>query len=162
MWITQQLVARSLVWLATVAIPVQGLSTTTCYGCNSGMACSSSFSAAQTSCCSQQVAGSWQPENCACCSGNEAGSSCCSSDNSTTGCSCGDNCQCGTSNVPAEPVAPPVENNSSERILADSIEAASFATVSLPSTTRQQSNVHVGVNSLTAHESCVILCRFML
>jgi len=160
MWITQQLVARSLVWLATVAIPVQGLSTTTYYGCNSGMVCSSSFSAAQASCCSQQVAGSWQPGNCACCSGNEAGSSCCSSDNSTAGCSCGDNCQCGQSNIPAKPAVPPAGNSSPERIFVDSTATASSAVVYLASTTRPPSNGQAGAGILSALDRCVTLCRF--
>lgn len=188
MWITQQITVRTLVWLAAVAIPFQGLPSATC-GCTTvdirshytkevQSCCASSLIAAtksSSSCCSQPRAG-----RCPCTGANvcrcDETSSCCqqrlaccsvevSSDSSClcgTGCQCGDDCRCGDNNVPAEPAVPPVENNSSERILAASAGTASLVTFYLPSVTRRHLELYAGANPPTALGCCVALCRFTL
>ena len=193
MWITQHIAARTFVWLAAVTIPVQGLPSVACgctSGITSaveveqskGCCCADSSSVAGTtpaSCCSQQTAGPCrctgaricrcgeaspcQQQSSTCCSGSKASNSCCSRGDSTTGCSCGDNCQCGKSNTPTKPAAPPVENSSPERNLVDSAAGTFSDTVYLPSTTRQHTDLCAGADAaLSALDRCVTLCRFTI
>ena len=193
MWITQHIAARTFVWLAALAIPMQGVPSTAC-GCTSNATCSNeaeqsqncccassptAFSETASSCCSQEAVGTCRctgakvcrcgeasachQQSRTCCSRNKTSNSCCLSNDSKTGCSCGDNCQCGKSNTPAEPVAPPVENSSPERNLVDSTAAASFETAYLPSkTTSWHSDLCFGVDVLSALGRCVTLCRFTI
>jgi len=149
MWITRLIAVRAFVWLAAIAIPFQGLPSATC-------GCTSIAPPTETSSCCQQ-------EEPSCCSvdvssvSSESGCQC------STACQCGDNCQCSvSSDSPTEPVAPPAESNSPERILVDSVGSASFATFCLPSTTRQHSDHYAGANARTALDCCVSLCRFTL
>lgn len=199
MWITQHIAARAFVWLAAMAIPLQGVPSVSC-GCTSDTSCckevqqsrgccgAGGCSASETvaaGCCSEQTLSpcrctgakicrcgetsschqeSSSDQNSSCCSGKNAGNSCCSSgDSGCTTCSCGDSCQCGKSqnNAPAAPAAPPVENNSPERVLADSA-AASCETAYLNSATRRHFNVRTELDALSAHDRCVSLCRFTI
>jgi len=145
MWVIRTITARTFLWLAAMAIPFQGLPSATC-GCDSVDRWIET-----SSCCQQELA---------CCSSEispESGCQC------STGCQCGDNCQCSvSSHAPSEPVIPPFENNSPERILADSIGSASLVTLRLPSATRQHTDSYVRANARTALDCCVALCRFTL
>ncbi len=144
MWITRLITARTFVWLAAMAIPFQGLPSATC-GCTTV-----EHSSETSSCCQQESA---------CCSSVALPENDCQC---STDCQCGDNCQCSVSHAPAEPISPPIENNSSERTLADSVGLASLVTFRLPSTTRRHTDLHVGANARTALDCCVALCRFTL
>jgi len=161
MWQIQPITTRFFVWLAAIAIPFQGLPSAMCSCVPVDARTSTQLHTAERSLCSCSGAK-------ICCCG-EASSccqpkfSCCSSSTSSeAACQCGDHCQCGTSSLPAEPAIPPVENSSPERITGNSASIASFTTVYLPSIARQSSDLSVGVNALTALESCVSLCRFTL
>ena len=168
MWITNNIAARTFVWFAAMAIPMQSMPVAEC-GCTSNATCSnkveqlkgsycasssSAFESTSATCCSQRAAGPCRctgakvcrcseaspchQQSRTCCSGNKASDSCCSSDKSGSSCSCGDNCQCGKNNTPAEPAVPPAESNSAERILADSAQAASSEAAYLSSLTTRQ------------------------
>ncbi len=158
MWITQHIAARTFVWLAAVAIPLQGLPAVAC-GCDSVVTCSHEIETTPN-CCSTVKA------EAGCCSTDKTSGCCCSKGDSKAAgnscCPCGDNCRCGENNVPAEPTAPPVENSSPERIVADSLAATSFATVYQLSATRRHSNVSAGADVLTALDRCATLCRFTI
>jgi hypothetical protein len=198
MWITQHIAARTFVWLAAMAIPLQGVPSVAC-GCTSSASCcnevrqcqgccgagsSSACETASASCCSEQttvpcrctgakICRCGETSSChqqgghrqggSCCSGSIAANNCCSGDEAGAGCSCGDNCQCGQqNNAPTEPAAPPVENNSPERILVDSAEVASAEAAYLPSTTQRHADLCAGVDALSALDRCVNLCRFTI
>jgi len=163
MWTTQNIAARTFVWLATLAIPIQGLPSSAC-GCTQAPVCASEVIASPCSCtgekmCRCGVASSCcQPKTSCCSSKTSSAASCQCGDQ----CQCGDNCHCGESSVPTKPKAPPVEKNSPERIVTDAAAAASFGAVFLPSTTRQHLDLSAGAHALTAHDCCVALCRFTL
>jgi len=189
MWMTKHIIGRTLVWLAAVTIPVQGLPAAQC-GCSSSgqtleeanekssACCAGNLIATnrpEAYCCSQPIAGrcpctgaevcrcgetsSYCQQRPACCSVGDASGSSCQCG---TGCQCGDNCQCNQDSVPAQPAIPPVENSSTERILTNSAATASCGIVYLPSATRQHLDLHAGANALTALDCCVALCRFTL
>jgi len=146
MWVIRTITARTFLWLAAMAIPFQGLPSATC-GCTSV----DRWIETSSSCCQQELA---------CCSvdtSSESGCQC------STGCQCGDNCQCSvSSHAPSEPVVPPFESNSPERILTNSVETATLVAFRLPSATRQHTDSYVGANARTALDCCVALCRFTL
>jgi hypothetical protein len=126
MWMTQQLTARILVWMAAVAIPLQGWPTTGC-GCAGGKVSSDQTCQKQHcrdcsrsapdnepgDCCNQQVANRCcsteakvcrcgetspcPPHSSPCCSGNRTTGNCCSSSDMTASAgSSGSECQCGS------------------------------------------------------------------
>lgn len=174
MRITQHIAARTFVWLAAVAIPLQGLPAFTC-GCDSVATCSHKTETVP-SCCSTGKTNSGccskNKTTASCCSKDKSSGSCCSSDEAkTTGkggclcegsCTCGANCQCGKDSVPAEPTAPPVENSSPKRVVADSAAAASIAAIYQPSSTGRHPNVCTGATALSALDRCATLCRFTI
>ena len=168
MWITHNIAARTFVWFAAMAIPLQGVPTAEC-GCTSNATCSnkveqlkgfccasssSAFESTPATCCGQKAAGPCRctgakvcrcseaslchQQSRTCCSVHKASNSCCSGDKCATDCSCGDNCQCGKNNTPAEPAAPPAGNSSPERILVGSAEAASSEAAYLSSLATRQ------------------------
>lgn len=182
MWITQHIVARAFVWLAAMAMPVQGLPSVAC-GCarvthiietieSSQDCCSASnqSDAGRCPCTGAKVCHCGEDSCCkrqesTCCCKNPAAEQCCCSNVSCPcsaegNCSCGANCQCGKNNTPSVPVAPPVESNSTDRVVADSAAIPSVATIHQPSTSRHQLGVYVGADALTSLDRCVILCRF--
>lgn len=183
MYITHHIAARTLIWLAAIAIPMQGVPTVACncsrvthspkeiepsQGCCSSASqqglcrcpctgatvchCGEDSSCKQQthSCCSES------PEKKSCCSGGTC--PCCAEGN----CSCGANCQCGKSSAPTEPVCPPVENNSPERIIADSTALVSLATIYQPCPTRHYLSVSADSALLTSLDRCITLCRFTI
>lgn len=183
MWITQHLAARTLVWLAAVAIPMQSLQSAAS-GCACLKTCFEAVDRSQGSCC---ASGQPSPGRCsctgamvcrcgetspchrqahACCSGQRAKASCCSggrcSPTRDGTCPCGANCHCGENNVPEAPATPPVENYSPERIVAASASAVSCAIVHQLVTTRQHLDVCAAADALSALERCVTLCRFTI
>jgi len=133
------------------------------------------------SCCSQPLAGEYPVANDtvsndtafhygetgqsrhSCCSGESStGAGCNCDSNRQGGCQCGDDCQCAKSSAPTEPVIPPAENNSLERVATDSTSVSSFAMAYQPSVSRQLLDLNARANVLTALDSCVALCRFTL
>ncbi|QEG35813.1 hypothetical protein Pr1d_31190 [Bythopirellula goksoeyrii] len=183
MCITQHIAARILIWLAAIAIPMQGVPTVACecskvshsptkIESSEGCCCTDSQAESgrcpctgakvchcgEDSSCKQQsrTCCSVSPERHSCCSGGTC--PCCADGN----CSCGANCQCGKNNAPTEPVCPPVENNSPERIIADATVLASLATIYQPCPTHQSLSVTVGSESLTSLDRCITLCRFTI
>lgn len=173
MTITKHIVGRTLVWLAAVTMPLHSLPAQVC-GCTanastsvagqslSGCSCEHKKAMAGTSDCCHQSA----VQNCCSsektCPVSEASSCCASKSLSKTSCHCGSNCQCARSDAPAEPVAPPAEANSPERLVASTATTASFATIYLLSSMQQHLHVRTGADALSAHDCCIALCRFTL
>jgi hypothetical protein len=174
MWITKHTAARTLIWLAAFAAPVQGLPPAACEctkvaatnccdrspispgrcPCTGAEVCrcgeSSLRHKTSHSRCSEQNA----PRGCCHC--------CCTNDNAGT-CPCGAYCHCGKSDAPKAPATPPTEsNNSFERIVADVTSAGSFADLSTPDATQQHLDVHSGTAALSVLDRCVVLCRFTI
>jgi hypothetical protein len=174
MWIAKYTAARTLIWLAAFAVPVQGLPPAAC-GCTKTAATNccerSPISAGRCPCTGAQVCRCGESSSChnpspTCCSKQNAAPSCChccsSSGNSGT-CPCGSNCQCGKSNAPEAPATPPTENNnSSERIVADATSAGSFAGLYSPDMTQRNLDFNVRAAALGALDRCVVLCRFTI
>lgn len=171
MWITNNIAARTLIWLAAITIPVQGLPAAPC-GCIGGK-----------SCCQRQVAGSCGCTGAKVCRCGETGprrtpaKSCCvarleketcrstSGSTSSKGCACqcGTNCQCGSSKEPREPATPPVEhNNPTEKVVSDSLAVVSVATVYQSRFTRRSPDASVELDARAALDRCAALCRFTL
>lgn len=175
MWITKFTAARTLIWLAAFAAPVQGLPT---------VACACTKTATKDCCASREISSGRCPctgaDVCRCgesspchkssrsrCSEQSAAPSCCHgcccAKGSNGTCPCGANCQCGKNDSPEAPATPPTENNnSSERIVADATSAGSFTELYNPEETRRYLDLNTGAASLGALDRCVVLCRFML
>lgn len=181
MWITEHIAARTLIWLAALAIPVQGMSSPTC-GCMNSTTSSVRTEGSPDSCC---ASGSSKSRHCpctgaevchcgeaspchkpahACCSKRSATPSCChcccSKDSNET-CPCGANCQCGKKDRSEVPATPPVENHSPNRIVADAVTVGCYAEFNLAEATSQHLDVCVWASAISALQRCVILCRFM-
>ena len=175
MWITEHIAARTLIWLAAVAIPVQGLPPAAC-ACTkvvSETCCASSQnSPGRCPCMGAEICRCGESSRChkpspSCCSEQNAAPSCCHScccsrDSNGT-CPCGSHCQCGKNDAPKAPATPPTENNnSSERIVADATSAGSFADLYNPDMTQRNLDFNAGAAALGALDRCVVLCRFTL
>jgi len=161
MWITRTIAARTLIWLAAIAIPVQSVPAASC-ACTGGNACYSENEQTQGCCCSAEKV----REGRCCCARRKAESrhSCCSNAKSShdSGCKCGINCQCGKSQPP-QPTAPPVERNSpTEKVVSDGALAVFIAGVVLPEVLPQRIDVSIELGTVTALDRCVSLCRFTL
>lgn len=169
MWNLRNITARTLIWLAAIALPVQTLPAASC-GCSgsttscnkaegtSGCCCSQEKVRQGRCCCSRKLAASRG----SCCSGNRQVTTtgyCCSQGES--GCTCGVTCRCGTTKQPT-PAAPPVENNSSDSLAYVSHSASPAATADQPKATRRQDDSSSVSDALAALDRCVSLCRFVL
>ena len=151
MFTTRHFASRTLIWLAALAIPSQGLPSKSC-GCTDSKACCQSAGQVLDS-------GARNPaDHGTCCRshhGGEGKRSCCShsSVDGDSPCQCGMNCRCGENEQPT-PAAPPVENDSTEKISADAVSTA--ALVVCPSFA---SNRHLGffdeAAASTALDRCV-------
>ena len=184
MSMTRNITTRTLIWLTAILVPVQGLPAAAC-GCASGKRCdqkveqssnccgaSSSDAAATHNCCQSQSTGACRctgakvcrcGENSDCksaesCCGTDA---CCSNEGGSA-CSCGTNCQCGSNHMPEKPVAPPVENNTAEKVASDSVLTVSLSTVYEPPAARRTPQTSVETDVLAALDRCAALCRFTL
>ena len=159
MWITRNITARTLIWLAAVTVPVQGLPAPSC-GCTGGEACCKQQHVRGCCCSARKVR-----ERCCCCASLQAGagSSCCSEAESgqDSSCNCGLDCQCGKA-TQQEPATPPVEDNQTEKVVGDSLTTTTRATFGQPQTTRRREYESAGVVAVTALDRCTSLCRFTL
>lgn len=163
--------ARTLIWLAAMTLPFQGLSVASC-GCDRANCCQNDEQPGGCCCSTDQV----HEERC-CCAGNRAASteSCCaavgqhpvsrcccqSHGGQGTACRCGPDCQCGKSGQPT-PTVPPAESKSPDKVVNGLVSAAAVATVSRPQITRQHHDPSPASNALAALDRCISLCRFTL
>ncbi|QDV73791.1 hypothetical protein Spa11_19900 [Botrimarina mediterranea] len=183
--------ARTLVWLAAIAMPLQGVQTSAC-GCtnSSTQASNATHSGGPARCCGKPTTGACpctgaelcrcgkdssccQPKASCCstalpkCSGASCchGRSCCSGgseETSNNGCSCGDNCQCGQSDSPSQPSTPPAEDTPTERVLLALTMPSAPNGVALSLPERCRFDFLALAASLPAVDRCVSLCRFTL
>lgn len=153
MSITRNIVARTLIWLAALTVPVQGLAAASC-GCTGGKAHSEAKPSTGGGCSTRKAS-----DSPLCCGERrqDAGQSCCG--NST--CQCGLSCRCGETKQ-QQPVTPPAEQNQSEKVANDSLATASIATACPTQTTRRHEDASADANALAALDRCVSLCRFTL
>lgn len=157
---TKQIATRTLIWLAAILIPLQGIPAPAC-GCFASNECSQSSTQIRSCCCSEEAVSQGQ----CCCSRREAGAThpCCSGvssgQDSTSQVAC--NCQCGKTNQDI-PATPPVENNQLEKVLTDAPVVSSLGTTYQPKATSQQGVVSSVATPLAALDRCISLCRFSL
>ena len=139
MWTTHNIAARTLIWLAVIAIPVQSLSASSC-GCSSSKSCCQDGPRA-SSCCDHLDKTS-------------ATKTCCGKPQNAqdSPCHCGANCPCGKGRQP-KPTMPPVEKNTPEKVAIDSV---SMVTPPQSQATQRHRDALVALNS------CVSLCRFTI
>jgi hypothetical protein len=162
MFSNKHMAARTLIWLAAFAIPVQGLPAASC-GCTDSKACCGGNEQRQRCCCSAEKVREGQ----CCCARREAesGHTCCGQAKSShdSGCKCGINCQCGKAKQ-SQPATPnPPENNSAEKTVCDAVSAVSvFAVVHQPPVLLHRNEGSVESDAFTAQDRCVSLCRFTL
>lgn len=155
---TKHIAARTLIWLAAIAILGQGLPAASC-------ACSASLVGCRQQnlrgdCCTAERPGG------SCCSahreGSLAGSCCCErgGNKNKQGCKCGAGCQCGKARQ-SEPAAPPVEDNRpAEKVASDAVLAGLVApVVRAPVLTLGQRDSSLHLSAATALDRCVSLCR---
>ena len=183
MWITNNIAARTFIWLAVATIPVQQIPADFC-GCP-GDKGSCQQGQRSTGCCHgahhapNAVAFCPQPATGASCSisngfsrafgslavqkvrsscriGSETGSCCSSRQAVNPGCQCTASCRCKQSSGPVVPSAPLLEELS-EELLTDWLSGVSF-TMRLP-----HARSVVGTTrayAIGALDRCAILCRF--
>ncbi len=65
MWITKRIAARTLIWLAAVTVPVQGLPAAAC-GCTSGRSCCQKDEKSGSCCCAAKSHASGKPQHSCC------------------------------------------------------------------------------------------------
>ncbi len=152
-----QLTARLLIWLAAMAVSVQGTPAISCGCASDGESCCSGVES-QPCCCSNQI-----PTETAsnCCSKTTSKMSSCCSSNGPTREGCGTSCHCGTDsgNIPA---TPPVSSNesSSTNLICLPID---WEMASLTASQAKQDVFFAALSAaLDAAERCAVLCRFTL
>jgi hypothetical protein len=158
MWFTRHIAGRTLLWLAAIGVPVNGLQAVS-PGCSASGACTAQSQHARTCACSAQ------PERSdSCCAARRKQSenhSCCgkTQDTSDTPCKCGIGCRCGKDEQQA-PTAPPVENNRPTEKVASACTsvAAPFKTHLSSAKWCQASSCFL--EALAALDRCAHLCRF--
>lgn len=148
MWIIYNIAARTLIWLAVIAIPVQSLPASSC-GCSSGGTCCQGEQK-PSSCCSAKKNHGKTSVTHSCCGESQR--------DQDSPCNCEVNCQCGKSEQP-KPATPPVENNAPEKAASDSV---SMIPIHHPQTPQPHRDVSTAIDGLVALNSCVSLCRFTL
>jgi len=156
MWTTHNIAARTLIWLAVIAVPVQSLQASTCE-CSNGErccreeqkvgVCSLSFKAHGHSCCGH---GDMTTVTKSCCSKLRNGHD--------SPCNCGVNCQCGKSR-PSKPIAPAVEISASEIAVNDTLSTES---IRRPQDARVHCVTSAAGDALADLNVCISLCRFTL
>ncbi len=157
----KHIAARSLVWLAAIAIPVQGLPAASC-GCTGSSARCPGKPPCQRCCCSEKKVRDGQ-----CCGTrpeakpNHCG---CSNQESSYGsaCKCGVTCQCGKASLPKPTTPPPVQYRIVEKIVSDAVSAISLLATCEPAVVTRDNEACIEFNACTAQEHCVSLCRFTL
>ena len=151
--------ARTLIWLAAMTLPVQGLSAVPS-GCTSRSCCQKNEPSA--GCCAVEKV----VEGHRCCNDKRAtpakscctGKSCCPCGSH---CTCGPYCECGKAKRPM-PATPPVENKRPEQVTNDLVSTGSIATVYQPQVTYPCDDASSESGHLAALDRCISLCRFML
>lgn len=162
------IIARTLIWLAAITLPVQAIPAASC-GCTSSTnwenaertascSCSEAKVLQGTCCCSRKAS----VPRASCCSNNRpANTTRCCCNQTDSGCNCGMTCQCGKGKQPT-PAAPPVENHSSDSLACDSLLVSPIATPNQPHVTRRQDDSSSVSDALAALDRCVSLCRFTI
>lgn len=159
MWITRNFTARTLIWLAAIAVPVQSLPAATC-GCESNQSCCGNKQSKTCCCLAERV----QQGRCCCTTGRgDTAHSCCSKANAEqdSPCKCGLNCQCRKSKQPT-PAAPTPEDNTTQKVASNSTSIVSLVSVYQPQVSKRHNDVAFDAGSLAALELCISLCRFTL
>ncbi len=159
------IMARVLIWLATLATSAQGLQAATC-GCGGGESTCQTTASASAGCCQAET----PVEPACCCAAEQAAArstgdrpSCFGhGDSASSPCQCGLECRCKQVRAPA-PATPPNENRTAEKVGVDAASAFSTITIWLPPAIFQQhthaTTVTCGVAAL---DRCISLCRFTL
>lgn len=192
MYFVRPLIARTMVWLAAVATPLQGLPTASC-GCTAGSdtVVATMKADTATSCCKKStracpctgasICRCGEGSRCSqsnarsCCSSANGGHAsaqasccrtcsccCCGGDSGGAGCSCGDNCRCSESEPPTNPATPPVEDSQPDRVLVASSMPVALNDA-LPIVPRaSRLDIAAMAASLPTVDRCVSLCRFTL
>lgn len=159
MWITRDIAARTLVWIAALAVPAQGLPGVSC-GCAGGEKCCQQERTSQC-CCSAKKS---RDGRCCCASrSSQTTHLCCSEaqDHQDSGCTCGMTCQCNKTHQQHSAI-PPVENDHQmESVGGDLLTAISLDTVDEHQATPFP-NATSADGTLGALDRCVSLCRFTL
>lgn len=160
MWITRNIIARTLIWLAAITLPVQSLPAMSC-GCDSGRNCCTGGKSKKCGCSAKRVR-----ESRSCCAAprDKTARSCCSKAKACQKlhCTCGTSCQCCKGQLP-KPVTPPSEDNATQKVTSDSsLTISPLATVFEPEARQRPRDVTFGPDCLAALERCISLCRFAL
>jgi hypothetical protein len=159
MWINKALVARTLIWLAAIAVPAQWLPAASC-GCASSNNCCQKDGQSKCCCSPEKV----KQGRCCCTRGRTAAAnSCCGKTerDKVSSCTCGDNCMCGKTETP-KPIIPPTESNSAVKVAGDSLSLVSLATVYEPQVSSRHNDKAFDAGHFAALELCISLCRFTL
>ncbi len=166
---SHHIAAQTLIWLAALTVPVQGVPTASC-GCGNREACCGTIERSACCCCTEARV----REGRCCCTGKRlvsVGSPCCVSHRASASsckfcqtasdCTCEEACQCGTNrqNVPA---TPPAGNSVVEKLASDFVSAPAFATACPLQVTRQHDDSSSALDGLAEVDRCASLCRFTL
>lgn len=157
MWIIKDITARTLIWLAAIAVPVQGLPAAACSCASGKITCK----AAGACCCSADKV----RESRCCRARRQVGTapSCCGSAprGHDSPCTCGFHCQCRKGKLPT-PATPSAASHQTEKMVGDAVSTISVAKVHRSQTMPRRADEFVDGDVLTAGDRCASLCRFTL
>lgn len=155
---TRHTAARTLIWLAALAIPVQGLPASSC-GCTGGKACCREVGQRPGCCCAAERV---REARCCCARREtEAGQSCCGKAQSgpDSGCRCGTHCRCGKTSQPTPATPTPVEHDSMEKLVSHAASTVSVDSVDQHLVMPRRNEGARESGAFTAQDRCIRLCR---
>lgn len=156
MWTTHNFAARTLIWLAVIAIPMQSLPASTCE-CSKDERCCQDKLQSGGCCLSSKAHGHRR------CGDEDATlvtKTCCGNHRigHDSPCKCGVNCQCSKSR-PSKPIAPAVEKNATKNVVNETV---SMVAVHCPGAVRGFYETSAAGDALAGLNVCISLCRFTL
>lgn len=157
------LIRHTFLWLAAVAVPIQGLPSVSC-GCASARAGQSQIEASGgNDCCSDTAE---LVEN-SCCAARSSksdvdGCCCCRNGNRSSTCQCGDDCRCGKSTDPKPAVPPAPNTNTTQKITSIVLVTSAVGLYVTPPGREDDQGSLTHIICVPAAQKCVHLCRFTL
>jgi len=169
MWTTDNFTARTLLWVAVLMLPSQGIHAASC-GCGNSASAGlqhGRYALAKVrksgNCCVRKRAESFK----GCCSGPQQVSarqgrvsrtSCCQTESV---CNCGASCQCGKAKQPT-PSTPPAQKITSDKLGSELAAAATAGTFHRMQPIHLHTDVSFTPGDILVMDCCISLCRFTL
>jgi hypothetical protein len=158
---TYALLRNTLIWLAALAVPLQGLCTVSC-ACAIAGGVDAQSAERESGCCSEQVA---SVDSSCCGPSSQSGDAercCCSQGNRTGSCCCGADCQCGQEKNPKPADSSPPINESTQKIASTLVSSSTIGWSFSPPSRKNYQGTTTHIHCVSAADRCAFLCRFTL